>query len=87
MNLKEIADQMRACGVRSIELFDTIPAPSPEQAWGLIGGVPTDVPPPPEPENKGPGTCIALGCVENNGWSFDTRYCAAHGRFAAGVKP
>lgn len=82
MNLKEIADQMRACGVRSIELFDTIPAPSPADLWGAI---PTEAPP--EPENKGPGTCIALGCVENNGWSFDTRYCAAHGRFAAGIKP
>lgn len=82
MNLKEIADQMRACGVRSIELFDTIPAPSPSELWGPL---PTEAPP--EPDNKGPGTCIALGCMENNGWSFDTRYCAAHGRFAAGIKP
>lgn len=109
MKLKDIADEMRAAGVRrigfnpetdrsnlpriewegglawlhcsTIELFDPGTAPTPEQIWGPLAE--TIVPP---PEDKGPGTCIALGCMENNGWQFDTRYCAPHGRHAAGVK-
>ena len=101
MNLKELGDKLRAAGIRSVcaadnyglfvteadgatvkllsvELFDTIPAPAPD---ALLEGEE------PAPENKGPGTCVALGCLENNGWAFDTRFCAAHGRRAAGVKP
>jgi hypothetical protein len=61
--------------ILEIELSDTIPAPPSFEAL--------DETEPPKP----PGTCIAIGCMEPGGWHFDRRYCAPHGRAAAGVKP
>ena len=89
LEIGEIAKLMREHGVRravfsggvvaELELFDTIPAPAPALE-------PTDAAPLEETEPKPPGMCIALGCSEDNGWHFDKRFCAAHGRAAAGVR-
>lgn len=83
-DMKTMADMMRAAGVRrarfldgtELELFDTIPAPPPEDL---------SLPPTEHAELKSDSQCVATGCAEQGGW-YGTRYCRAHGFAAAGVK-
>ena len=90
MTMKEMADDMRAAGVKrarfsnhgelglveELELMDTIPAP------------PTfvELPSEPEEESKPAGICAARGCGEKNGWTIAPQFCRAHGLQAAGVR-
>lgn len=86
MEQRSLLIELRALGVKravlvegsrigEVEFFDTIPAPAPE--WVAAED---------EPEPKLPTQCIAMGCASANGWQFDSRYCAEHGRAAAGVR-
>lgn len=69
-------DEPIGFALTEIELFDTIPAPPPED----------DPLPPTQPDElKTEAQCIATGCAESSGW-MGTRYCRAHGLATAGVK-
>jgi hypothetical protein len=79
-----LAREMRANGIRrlrlpsglELELFDTIPAPPPEDNSLL----------PTQPDELKPDSqCRGIGCAEPGGW-MGTRFCRAHGLAVAGVK-
>lgn len=91
--MDELASEMRAAGVRRVAF------PQHQSRYGiceleLVEPVTIPAPPPFEVMSdeelsepaKPSGTCIALGCMEPGGWNFDRRYCAPHGRQAAGIK-
>jgi hypothetical protein len=90
---EELAKMMRRSGVRRIrwgaddlvdelELFDTIPAPPPDD-FMTPAEIAAIIDPP--PEQKPAGICQAIGCNADNGHPFAPEYCRAHALSAAGV--
>lgn len=78
MKLADIVADMRASGVRRVEIELFEPAPATEPA------------PPLEPESpeedKPPGSCIAPGCIAKAGFHFAPAFCEKHGLAELGVR-